>query len=132
MRQQDLALLRYAHRMKKFSLFPYCDQCDQLLPHSDALVYTNRHNLPPEEAVKLSLDWEETVTKQINGLVDLAGKENDHTSHTFLQWFVNEQLEEVSSMDMLLKHVRRAGENLLFVEDYLARKGLRPAAGTAE
>lgn len=47
-------LLRYAHRMKKFSLFPYCDQCDQLLPHGDALVYTNRHNLPPEEAVKLS------------------------------------------------------------------------------
>lgn len=47
-------LLRYAHRMKKFGLFPYCDQCDQLLPHSDALVYTNRHNLPPEEAVKLS------------------------------------------------------------------------------
>ncbi len=47
-------LLRYAHRMKKFNLFPYCDQCDQLLPHSDALVYTNRHNLPPEEAVKLS------------------------------------------------------------------------------
>jgi hypothetical protein len=25
-----------------------------LLPHADALVYTNRHNLPPEEAVKLS------------------------------------------------------------------------------
>jgi MoaA/NifB/PqqE/SkfB family radical SAM enzyme len=47
-------LLRYAHRAKKFGLFPYCDQCDQLLPHGDALVYTNRHNLPPEEAVKLS------------------------------------------------------------------------------
>ena len=39
---------------KKFNLFPYCDQCDQLLPHADALVYTNRHNLLPEEAVKLS------------------------------------------------------------------------------
>ena len=47
-------LLRYAHKMKKFEIFPYCNQCDQLLPHSDALVYTNRHNLPPEEAVKLS------------------------------------------------------------------------------
>lgn len=47
-------LLRYAHRMRKFGLFPYCDQCDQLLPRADALVYTNRHNLPPEEAVKLS------------------------------------------------------------------------------
>jgi MoaA/NifB/PqqE/SkfB family radical SAM enzyme len=47
-------LLRYSHRMKKFGLFPYCNQCDQLLPHADALVYTNRHNLPPEDAVKLS------------------------------------------------------------------------------
>lgn len=47
-------LLRHAHRMKEFGLFPYCDQCDQLRPHADALIYTNRHNLPPEEAVKLS------------------------------------------------------------------------------
>jgi len=84
-----------------------------------------------EEAVQLSLDWEMTVTKQINGLVDLAAKENDHTSQTFLQWFVTEQLEEVSSMDMLLKIVRRAGQNLLFVEDYLARKAGRPAASSA-
>src|SRR5207244_12978043 len=29
-------------------------QCDQLLPHADALVYTNRHNLPAEVAVKMS------------------------------------------------------------------------------
>ena len=47
-------LLRYAHELGRFDLFPYCNQCDQLLPHDDALVYTNRHNLPPEEAVKLS------------------------------------------------------------------------------
>ena len=47
-------LLRIAHRDKKFGCFPYCNQCDQLLPHADALVYTNRHNLPPEVAVKMS------------------------------------------------------------------------------
>ena len=47
-------LLRHAHNSGNFHLFPYCDQCDQLLPHADALVYTNRHNLPPEVAVKLS------------------------------------------------------------------------------
>ena len=47
-------LLRLAHGEKKFQLFPYCDQCDQLLPHTDALVYTNRHNLPNEVAVKMS------------------------------------------------------------------------------
>jgi MoaA/NifB/PqqE/SkfB family radical SAM enzyme len=47
-------LLRLAHGEKKFALFPYCDQCDQLLEHADALVYTNRHNLPKEAAVKMS------------------------------------------------------------------------------
>ena len=77
-----------------------------------------------EEAVKLSLDWEITVTKQINALVDLSITEKDHTTRNFLQWFVNEQLEEVSSMDTLLSIVRRAGESgLLFVEEYLARRG---------
>jgi ferritin len=86
-----------------------------------------------EEAVALSLEWEETVTRQIGGLVDLALKESDHVSKTFLDWFVTEQLEEVSSMDTLLSIVRRAGENgLLFVEEYLARQGAltasRPAA----
>lgn len=47
-------LLRQVHRTKQFAAFPFCNQCDQLVPHADALVYTNRHNLPPEEAVKLS------------------------------------------------------------------------------
>jgi ferritin len=102
------------------------------LPEIPAIPAPKSRFASAEDAVKLSLDWEVAVTKQINELVDLAGKENDHTSHTFLQWFVNEQLEEVSSMDMLLKHVRRAGANLLFVEDYLGRKGLRPAAPVAE
>ena len=46
--------LRDAHAKGEFWRFPYCDQCDQLLEHSDALVYTNRHNLPASEAVKLS------------------------------------------------------------------------------
>jgi len=77
-----------------------------------------------EEAVALSLDWEETVTEQIGALADLAMKESDHVTKVFLDWFVTEQLEEVSSMDTLLSIVRRAGSNgLLFVEDYLARQG---------
>jgi radical SAM protein with 4Fe4S-binding SPASM domain len=46
--------LRDAHRNGEFHRYPYCDQCDQLLEHSDALVYTNRHDLPASEAVKLS------------------------------------------------------------------------------
>lgn len=51
---EKFRLLRYAHNNKEFRLFPYCDQCDQLLEHTDALVYTSRHNLPKEVAVKMS------------------------------------------------------------------------------
>jgi len=53
----------------------------------------------PRDAVKLSLDQEIHVTNQINGLVELARKKNDYITINFLQWFLTEQLEEVSSMD---------------------------------
>jgi bacterioferritin B len=79
----------------------------------------------PRDAIKLSLDQEVHVTKQINALVDLAKKKNDHITINFLQWFLTEQLEEVSSMDNLLKIIERAGTDLLQADEYLARVGLR-------
>lgn len=81
-----------------------------------------------EEAIQLSLDREKAVTEQINELVQLALKESDYITNNFLAWFLTEQLEEVSNMENLLKTVQRAGEaNLLFVEDYLARKQRKTA-----
>jgi ferritin len=74
------------------------------------------------EAVQLALDWELTVTKQINDLVGLAIEQHDHLAQLFLQWFVTEQVEEVTTMDQLLRTIKRAGENLLHVEDYIARQ----------
>lgn len=75
-----------------------------------------------EEAVALSLQWEETVTDHINDLVDMAFRHNDHATRTMLDWFVTEQVEEVSVMGELLQIVRRAGQDgLLLVEDYVSR-----------
>ena len=88
-----------------------------------------------EEAVQLSLTWELTVTRQINTLVDLAIRESDHMTKNVLDWFVNEQREEVATMDTLLRMVRRAGESgLLFVENYLAQGKTeeKPSSGDAE
>lgn len=86
-----------------------------------------------EETVQLALDQELRVTSQINNLVDIAIKENDHLTRQFLQWFVMEQLEEVASMTDLLNTVRRAGEdNLLLVEDFLSRNPHSGAGGAAE
>jgi bacterioferritin B len=74
-----------------------------------------------EQAVVLALEWEHTVTKQINALLDRAFSERDYVAHDFLEWFAREQLEEVSSMDTLLKMIRRSGESgLMLVENALA------------
>ena len=76
-----------------------------------------------EEAVALALAWEQNVTRMINDLMALAIRETDYLTQNALGWFVNEQLEEVSSMESLLTLIRRAGEkNLLFVENYLAHQ----------
>lgn len=74
-----------------------------------------------KEAVQAALNWEVEVTKQINDLMDLAISQNDHIGQDFLRWFVTEQLEEISTMDTLLSVVDRAGSNMLWVEDFLAR-----------
>lgn len=76
------------------------------------------------EAVKLALNHELKVTDSIQQLYTLAEKENDRFTQNSLQWFIQEQLEEVSSMDELLQMVQRAGDaGLLFVEHFLASKG---------
>ena len=76
-----------------------------------------------EEAVKLSLDWELEVTRRINALMDIAVAQKDYMAQDMLRWFVTEQLEEVSSMDNLLKVVKLTGErNLIMVEAYLSHK----------
>jgi ferritin len=83
-----------------------------------------------EEAVQLSLDRELTVTQQINALMDQAIAANDHATRIMLTWFVTEQVEEVSSMETLLRMVQRAGEaGLLFVESYLGQEQGGAGAG---
>lgn len=76
-----------------------------------------------EEAVKLSLSWEQEVTRQVNHLYDMAVAKKDYAAQNFLDWFVEEQIEEESSMENLLKVIQRVGEkNLVMVEAYLTHK----------
>ena len=74
-----------------------------------------------EKAFEMAVAWEKEVTAQVYAMVELAIKEKDHASNNFLQWFVAEQVEEVSSMENYLAVVQRAGEkNLLMLEAYLS------------
>ncbi len=45
-----------------------------------------------------------------------------------MQWFLKEQVEEVSSMTTLLRIADRAGANLFDLEDFVAREMSAPAA----
>ena len=77
-----------------------------------------------EEAAELALEHELKVTESIKKLLALAEQENDRFTQNSLQWFITEQLEEVSSADELLQIIRRAGDGgLLFVEHFLGSKG---------
>ena len=44
-----------------------------------------------------------------------------------MQWFIKEQVEEVASMNDLLRVVERSRDNPLLAEEYLARE--RPGRG---
>jgi len=48
----------------------------------------------PQDAFKEALEHEKFITKSINELTDLAIEEKDHSTNTFLHWFIDEQVEE--------------------------------------
>ncbi len=74
--------------------------------------------------VRLALDQEKRVSEQISNLARQAREEGNYQGEQFLQWFIKEQVEEVSSMSALLKIVERAKDNPLLAEEYLARESL--------
>ena len=60
------------------------------------------------------------VTSLINKLVELAGAEKDHASAVFLQWFVNEQVEEEANASEILHQLKMVGDSKqgLFMLDH--------------
>ncbi len=72
--------------------------------------------------VALALEQEKRVTEQINALIGVARRENDFASDQFMQWFIREQIEEVSKMSDLLTIVKRSTHDLETIEDYVLRE----------
>ena len=83
----------------------------------------------PAEIFTETLEHEKKVTDLINKLADVARKENDHATQGFLQWFVSEQVEEVSSAaDIVqrLKLIGKDGNGLLLIDSQLATRVFTP------
>jgi ferritin len=72
--------------------------------------------------VALALEQERRVSEQIAGLAAVARDEGDFLSEQFVQWFLKEQVEEVSTMSALLTVVDRSSDSPMAIEDYLVRE----------
>jgi ferritin len=72
--------------------------------------------------VALALEQEKRVSAQINALAASARAEGDYSSEQFMQWFIKEQVEEVSKMNDLLTVVRRSVDDPMRAEEYIARE----------
>jgi ferritin len=88
-----------------------------------------------EEIFALGLEHEKYVTGRIYELVNLAIKEKDHASKTFLDWYVSEQVEEEASFDGILKKIRligKTGHGLLMLDSQVGQRTPQIAAKQAE
>ena len=74
------------------------------------------------EPIALALAQEQRVTEQINALAACARREGDYSSEQFMQWFIKEQIEEVATMNDLLRVAERSRDDVMDIEDYVERE----------
>ena len=78
------------------------------------------------------LEHEQMVTGLINGLVDLALELRDHATNSFLQWYVDEQVEEEENADGILQNFKLNADNpggLFMIDKELAARVFVPPTG---
>jgi ferritin len=78
-------------------------------------------------------EHEQKVTGLINGLVNLAIEEKDHASRSFLQWFVDEQVEEEDSASTVLDRLKLIGDSgngLFMMDGELGQRVFTPPAAS--
>lgn len=89
----------------------------------------------PVAVFEATLEHERLITSRIGKLVDLALAESDHATNAFLQWFVNEQVEEEKTADSILQKLRlmqdAPGGLFLLDQELAQRAGASSAGGEA-
>ncbi len=89
----------------------------------------------PLAVFESTLEHEQKVTCLINDLVYLARDEKDNASEIFLQWFVNEQVEEednVSKVLEQLKLVKNSPQAMFILDKEMAQRVFTPPVTKGE
>ena len=87
----------------------------------------------PLAAFQAVYEHEQKVTGMINNLVKIAMEENDYASHQFMQWFVEEQVEEEDSTSTIrdkIKMVQDMPGGLYMLDQELAARVYTPPPQT--
>lgn len=82
------------------------------------------------EAMEDAYKHEVFISKHINDLVGIALEEKDFSTHAFLQWFVNEQIEEEATADEVVQKLRMIGDDrsgLFMFDQELGKRTLAEA-----
>ncbi len=69
------------------------------------------------EVFDASLEHEQMVTAAINDIVSLSLNEKDYATHNWIQWFVDEQMEEEASVQGVIDKLALLGSNNLYLFD---------------
>jgi len=96
-----------AHGMKLFKYLE--DQNVHITLPSIAAVEVEYKSLL--DVFKKSLAHEQTMTRNLNNLSDLAMKNKDHATYNLLQWYVTEQVEEEATVNGIIDHIKLVGDN---------------------
>jgi len=80
-------------------------------------------------AFEAAYEHEQYITGRIDKLVDLANQNNDHATRSFLNWFVDEQVEEEANAYEIVQRLKSVADNKpgLFILDH--ELGKRKAGG---
>lgn len=73
-----------------------------------------------------TLKHEQSITRSINGLMDVAMKEKDYATQILLQWYITEQVEEEANDNDIIVMLKMAGSStgaLLMLDKQLGKRG---------
>jgi Ferritin-like protein len=77
----------------------------------DSISITNIKCMSLKELFMKLLEQEQKISKEINFLVEISLQEKDYFTYNFLQWYVEEQIEEETLSKMLLDKIKLIGED---------------------
>ncbi len=89
------------------------------------------HYESPLDVVTRTLDHERGVTKKIHDLVAQAEADKDYSTRSYLQWYIDEQVEEEATFAELVAVTRMAGDHLLMLEERVEKLVAKKAAAAA-